>query len=132
MRILRIAVRGGAEHLERMELELRRLEQDHRVTEPAYEALQHEFEVMGGYTLDQRVDETLSGLGFARGVTRPPVRVGGRTALARLVIADPDLPRRAPRTTSTSTPWSGRRSTSGAARARSSSRLTTGRSWMPP
>jgi ATP-binding cassette, subfamily F, member 3 len=93
---LRIAVRGGAEHLERMEAELRTLEQDHRVTEPLYERLQHEFEVMGGYTLDQRVDETLSGLGFAREEWgRPPVAMSGgqqtRAALARLVIADPDL-----------------------------------------
>ena len=93
---LRIAVRSGAEHLERMEAELRELEQDHRVTEPAYAQLQHEFEVMGGYTLDQRVDEALSGLGFARGEwSRPPVAMSGgqqtRAALARLVIADPDL-----------------------------------------
>src|SRR6185295_18640548 len=93
---LRIAVRGGADHLERMEAELRILEQDHRVTEPAYEALQHEFDVLGGYTLDQRVDETLSGLGFARDEwSRPPVAMSGgqqtRAALARLVIADPDL-----------------------------------------
>ena len=93
---LRIAVRGGADHLERMEAELRVLEQDHRVTEPAYEALQHEFDVLGGYTLDQRVDETLSGLGFARDEwSRPPVAMSGgqqtRAALARLVIADPDL-----------------------------------------
>ena len=93
---LRVAVRGGADHLERMEAELRSLEHDHRVTEPAYEALQHEFEVLGGYTLDQRVEETLSGLGFARDEwTRPPVAMSGgqqtRAALARLVIADPDL-----------------------------------------
>jgi ATP-binding cassette subfamily F protein 3 len=93
---LRTAVRGGADHLERMEVELRALEQDHRVTEPAYEALQHAFEVHGGYTLDQRVEETLSGLGFARDEwSRPPVAMSGgqqtRAALARLVIADPEL-----------------------------------------
>ena len=35
-------------------------------SEPAYADLQHQFEVLGGYTLDQRVDEALSGLGFAR------------------------------------------------------------------
>src|SRR5262249_4505246 len=49
-----------------------------------------------GYTLDLRVDEALSGLGFERDEwTRPPVAVSGgqqtRAALARLVIADPDL-----------------------------------------
>ncbi|HYC07674.1 MAG TPA: ABC-F family ATP-binding cassette domain-containing protein [Candidatus Binatia bacterium] len=93
---LRTAVRAGATALERMEVELRALEEAHRVTEPAYEALQHEFDVHGGYTLDQRVDEALSGLGFARDEWgRPPVAMSGgqqtRAALARLVIADPDI-----------------------------------------
>ena len=32
------------------------LEHAGRATEPAYEALQHRYEVLGGYTLDQRVD----------------------------------------------------------------------------
>jgi ATP-binding cassette subfamily F protein 3 len=93
---VRTAVRQGAAHLERMELELRALETAHRVTEPAYAALQHQFEILGGYTLDQRVDESLSGLGFARDEwVRPPAAMSGgqqtRAALARLVIADPDL-----------------------------------------
>jgi len=93
---LRAAVRSGADRLERMEAELRALEAAHRVTEPAYEALQHEFDVLGGYTLDQRVDEALSGLGFPRDEwLRPPAAMSGgqqtRAALARLVIADPDL-----------------------------------------
>jgi ATP-binding cassette subfamily F protein 3 len=93
---LRTAVRHGAVHLERMTEELSALERDHLVTEPRYADLQHRFEALGGYTLDQRVDETLSGLGFARREwTRPPARLSGgeqtRAALARLVIADPDL-----------------------------------------
>jgi ATP-binding cassette subfamily F protein 3 len=93
---LRAAVRSGAHRLERMEAELQVLEAAHRVTEPAYEALQHEFDVLGGYTLDQRVDEALSGLGFPRDEwLRPPAAMSGgqqtRAALARLVIADPDL-----------------------------------------
>jgi ATP-binding cassette subfamily F protein 3 len=93
---LRSAVRAGAANLERMEAELQGLEVENRVTEPAYEALQHEFDVLGGYTLDQRVDEALSGLGFPREEwSRPPVAMSGgqqtRAALARLVIADPDL-----------------------------------------
>ncbi len=93
---LRTAVRAGATVLERMEQELHVLEQAHRVTEPAYERLQHEFEVRGGYTLDQRVDEALSGLGFEPAEwTRPPAAMSGgqqtRAALARLVIADPDI-----------------------------------------
>ena len=93
---LRTAVRHGAAHLERMTDELAALERDHRVTEPEYEDLQHRFEALGGYTLDQRVDETLSGLGFARlDWARPPAGLSGgeqtRAALARLVIADPEL-----------------------------------------
>ena len=67
-------------------------------TRPArdYADLQHRFDILGGYTLDQRVDEALSGLGFARDEwLRPPTALSGgqqtRAALARLVIADPDL-----------------------------------------
>jgi len=93
---LRAAVRHGAEHLDRMAEELARLEREHRVQEHAYADLQHEFEILGGYTLDQRVEEALSGLGFARDEwTKPPAALSGgeqtRAALARLVIADPDL-----------------------------------------
>ena len=93
---LRAAVRQGAAHLDRMAEELAKLERDHRAADPAYADLQHRFEVLGGYTLDQRVDATLSGLGFAREEwTKPPTALSGgeqtRAALARLVIADPDL-----------------------------------------
>ena len=66
------------------------------MTEPAYADLQHRYEVLGGYTLDQRVDAALSGLGFTRDEwAKPPAALSGgeqtRAALARLVIADPDL-----------------------------------------
>ena len=93
---LRIAVRHGAAHLERMAEELSALEVAGRVTEAHYAELQHRFEVHGGYTLDQRVDAALSGLGFgADDLLRPPASLSGgeqtRAALARLVIADPDL-----------------------------------------
>ena len=93
---VRTAVRRGSGHLERMEHELAALEAAHRVTEPEYAELQHRFDVLGGYTLDQRVDEALSGLGFsAADVVRPPSSLSGgeqtRAALARLVIANPDL-----------------------------------------
>ncbi|OGO55497.1 MAG: hypothetical protein A2V84_03245, partial [Chloroflexi bacterium RBG_16_70_13] len=93
---LRTAVRHGAAHLERMAEELATLEAAGRVTEPHYAELQHAFEVHGGYTLDQRVDATLSGLGFSpNDIVRPPAALSGgeqtRAALARLVIADPDL-----------------------------------------
>jgi ATP-binding cassette, subfamily F, member 3 len=93
---LRSAVRQGAAHLERMGEELGRLEHGGHAAGAAYAELQHRFEVLGGYTLDQRVDAALSGLGFASDEwTRPPSAISGgqqtRAALARLVIADPDL-----------------------------------------
>ena len=93
---LRSAVRHGAQHLELMAAELARMEHGGHAAGAAYADLQHRFEVLGGYTLDQRVDEALSGLGFARDEwLRPPTAVSGgqqtRAALARLVIANPDL-----------------------------------------
>ncbi len=93
---IRSAVRHGASHLEAMAVELEALERAHRATEPAYEALQHRFEGLGGYTLDQRVDEALGGLGFSvADMDRPPASLSGgeqtRATLARLVIAAPDL-----------------------------------------
>jgi ATP-binding cassette, subfamily F, member 3 len=93
---LRAAVRHGAAHLERMAVELARLEHGGHAAGGDYADLQHRFDILGGYTLDQRVDEALSGLGFARDEwLRPPAALSGgqqtRAALARLVIADPDL-----------------------------------------
>jgi len=93
---LRAAVRHGAAHLERMAVELARLEHGGHAAGGDYADLQHRFDILGGYTLDQRVDEALSGLGFARDEwLRPPTALSGgqqtRAALARLVIADPDL-----------------------------------------
>jgi ATP-binding cassette subfamily F protein 3 len=93
---LRTAVRTGAAHLDVMAAELAALERTGQVTDPGYADLQHRFDVLGGYTLDQRVDAALSGLGFARDEwAKPPSALSGgeqtRAALARLVIADPDL-----------------------------------------
>jgi ATP-binding cassette, subfamily F, member 3 len=93
---IRTAVRHGAAGLEAMAAELEAMEHAHRAAEPAYEELQHRFEALGGYSLDQRVDEALSGLGFSRDeVARAPASLSGgeqtRAALARLVVADPDL-----------------------------------------
>jgi ATP-binding cassette, subfamily F, member 3 len=93
---LRSAVRAGASHLDAIAERLADFEREHRVEDRAYADLQHEFDVLGGYTLDQRVDEALSGLGFERtDWVRPPAALSGgeqtRAALARLVIADPDL-----------------------------------------
>jgi ATP-binding cassette subfamily F protein 3 len=93
---LHTAVRTAAAELLQLGERLRELEQANRVEEPVYADLQHRFELLGGYTLDQRVDETLSGVGFGRAEwTKPPGALSGgeqtRAALARLVIADPDL-----------------------------------------
>ena len=93
---LRAAVRQGASHLDRMAEALATFEREGRVEDPGYSQLLHEYEVLGGYTLDQRVDEALTGLGFAPDEwEKPPAALSGgeqtRAALARLVIADPDL-----------------------------------------
>jgi ATP-binding cassette subfamily F protein 3 len=93
---LRTAIRAGAAHLDAIAAQLAAHERDARVEGPAYANLQHEYDVLGGYTIDQRVDEALSGLGFVRSDwARPPSALSGgeqtRAALARLVIADPDL-----------------------------------------
>jgi ATP-binding cassette subfamily F protein 3 len=93
---LRLAVRAGAGRLEVLERTLRQMEQEGRVTEPDYEAYQHEFAVKDGYSLDQRVEAALSGLGFERDQwDRPPTNMSGgeqtRAALARLLLGDPEL-----------------------------------------
>ena len=93
---LRQAVRTGAAHLDRMAERLATFEREGRAAEHGYAELQHEYELLGGYTLDQRVDTALSGLGFSRDEwAKPPNALSGgeqtRASLARLVIADPDL-----------------------------------------
>ncbi|MEX1173793.1 MAG: ABC-F family ATP-binding cassette domain-containing protein [Chloroflexota bacterium] len=93
---LRTAVRTGAAHLEAMGAELTSLERDGHAGAAHYADLQHRFEALGGYTLDQRVEAALSGVGFPRDEwTKPPTSLSGgeqtRAALARLVITDPDL-----------------------------------------
>ena len=93
---LRTAVRTGAAHLDRMAERLAAMEREERVTDHAYAELLHQYEILGGYTLDQRVESALSGLGFTRDEwAKPPSALSGgeqtRASLARLVIADPDL-----------------------------------------
>ena len=93
---LRNAVRTGAAHLDRMAESLAVMEHDGKVTEHAYAELLHRFEILGGYTLDQRVETALTGLGFGREEwSKPPSALSGgeqtRASLARLVIADPEL-----------------------------------------
>ncbi len=93
---LRLAVRTGAAHLDRMAERLASMERAGTVTDHAYAELLHQYEILGGYTLDQRVESALTGLGFTRDEwTKPPAALSGgeqtRASLARLVIADPDL-----------------------------------------
>ena len=93
---LRAAVRHGAAHLEAMAARLAEMEHAGEVEAHGYADLQHQFDILGGYTLDLRVDEALSGLGFTRDEwAKPPTALSGgeqtRATLARLVIAQPDL-----------------------------------------
>ena len=93
---IRTAVRAGAGEVETLERELAEAEAEGRTAEPSYADRRARFDALGGYTLDLRVDEALSGLGFARAEwTRSPSTLSGgqqtRAALARLVVADPDL-----------------------------------------
>jgi ATP-binding cassette subfamily F protein 3 len=93
---LRAAVRAGASHLDAMAARLGELERGGHAAGTEYADLQHTFEALGGYTLDLRVDEALSGLSFTRDEwSKPPTALSGgeqtRATLARLVIAQPDL-----------------------------------------
>ena len=93
---VRAAVRHGAAAVEAMAAELATMEHAGHAGGAEYATLQHRFEAIGGYTLDLRVDEALSGLGFSPSdLDRPPTSLSGgeqtRAALARLVVAQPDL-----------------------------------------
>ena len=95
---LRAAVRSGAHELEAMERRLAELDVQGAsgVGSDEYAQLRDAFEHRAGYTLDVRVDATLSGLGFAReDWQRPPTELSGgqqtRAALARLLVAETDL-----------------------------------------
>ncbi len=95
---LRAAVRAGAAETERLERDLAAVEAEGAaaVSSQHYADLRHRFEVLDGYRLDQHVDGALSGLGFEPGQwERPPTGLSGgeqtRAALARLMVADPDL-----------------------------------------
>jgi ATP-binding cassette subfamily F protein 3 len=93
---LRTAVRRGAAEVEALERSIRALETEGGAASVEYADLRHRFEALEGYTIDLRVEEALSGLGFDREEwARPPSALSGgqqtRAALARLVIANPDL-----------------------------------------
>nr|MDQ3554612.1 ATP-binding cassette domain-containing protein [Chloroflexota bacterium] len=91
-------VRSGAREVEDLESALADLESAGAaaVESPAYAAARERFEALDGYHLDQRVEETLSGLGIpSEDWTRPPLELSGgeqtRVALARLLVADPEV-----------------------------------------
>jgi ATPase subunit of ABC transporter with duplicated ATPase domains len=90
------AVRGGAEEITRIAAELHAAEIGGGAASPEYAAARQRFDALEGYTIDDRVAAALRGLGFptARHSESPKLLSGGeqtRVALARLVIADPDL-----------------------------------------
>src|SRR5918999_102991 len=95
---VRAAVRSGAAELEAIERQLATLESagPAAVASPQYADLRARFDARDGYSLDQRVEAALSGLGFAPDEwERPPTQLSGgqqtRAALARLLVADPEL-----------------------------------------
>ena len=134
---LRAAVRTGASHLEAMAERLATLEHDGHAGGADYAELQHQFEVLGGYTLDQRVEAALSGLGFhptsgpsrrppCPAASRPGPRWPGWSSATPTCSCSTSRP-----TTSTSTRSSGSRTTSGGGPGRSSWPPTTAPSWTP-
>ena len=82
---LRTAVRRGAAETEELEHVLRRLETAGEAGDPEYAEVRHRFEALDGYTLDLRVEEALSGLGFARDEwSRPPATLSADAPFGRL------------------------------------------------
>ncbi|MEO7117834.1 MAG: ABC-F family ATP-binding cassette domain-containing protein [Candidatus Limnocylindrales bacterium] len=95
---VRTLVRSGATEVEALERTLQELEAagPEAVESKTYHDARERFEHLDGYHIDLRVEETLSGLGIPRvDWPRPPLELSGgeqtRVALARLMVADPDL-----------------------------------------
>ena len=90
------AVIGGAAEIVALAAQLRQLEVDGRAGSVEYAEARARFDAADGYGLEDRVGAALRGLGFptARHHDEAARLSGGeqtRVALARLVIADPDL-----------------------------------------
>jgi ATP-binding cassette subfamily F protein 3 len=90
------AVIGGAAEIVSLAAALREMELDGRAASTEYAEARTKFDAADGYALEDRVGAALRGLGFptARHSEAPARLSGGeqtRVALARLVIADPDL-----------------------------------------
>ncbi len=82
--------------LERLEAEMGRSAAAVEAMLEAYGRLQHEFEHLGGYLYENRIHQTLGGLGFSRADEHRPIAQlsGGqrtRALLARLLLSAPDL-----------------------------------------
>jgi ATP-binding cassette subfamily F protein 3 len=99
---LREVMQGVFSDLRKQATELRRLEEamaDSGTQERAlerYGTALEAFELAGGYTYEQRIDQVLSGLGFDReDFHRPVAQLSGgqktRALLARLLLEEPDL-----------------------------------------
>ena len=90
------AVRGGAAEIVALAERLREMEVGGHAGSAEYAEARLRFDAADGYSLDDRVAAALRGLGFAgERHGESPARLSGgeqtRVALARLVIADPDL-----------------------------------------
>ena len=90
------AVVGGAAEIVSLAAALREMELEGRAGSSEYAEARTRFDAADGYALEDRVGAALRGLGFptARHSEAPARLSGGeqtRVALARLVIADPDL-----------------------------------------
>ncbi|NBO52336.1 MAG: ABC transporter ATP-binding protein [bacterium] len=90
------AVIGGAAETVSLAAALREMELAGRADSVEYAEARGRFDALDGYALEERVGAALRGLGFPTARhAEPPSRLSGgeqtRVALARLVIADPDV-----------------------------------------
>ena len=87
-------LKARQEELQRLEAEMSRTHSDDLLE--TYGRLQHEFDLLGGYTYETRVRQALTGLGFdPADFHRPVSQLSGgqrtRALLARLLLSAPDL-----------------------------------------